>query len=196
MVVFTAGRPAGYLVTVIIEDLAAGTAGPRVAHLPEVVLIQTGKSLPAHTDLVEPDIGGLVIGDVHRHPQALFGQAQLHCQKLPGKADRVALEVVAEAEIAKHFEKGVVSGGIADIFEVVVLAAGADAALAGAGANVVALFQAQEDVLELIHARVGEQEGRVVMGHQRGTGHAGVLLALEIIEEGLTDFVGVHRTGA
>ena len=37
--------------------------------------------------------------------------------------DRLALEIIAEAEIAEHLEEGVMPGGIADILQVVVLAA-------------------------------------------------------------------------
>ena len=44
--------------------------------------------------------------------------------------DRLILEIVAEREIPQHFEEGVVARGVADIVEVVVLAAGADAFLA------------------------------------------------------------------
>ena len=81
-------------------------------------------------------------------------------QELPGVGDGVALEVVAEAEVAEHLEEGVVAAGEADVFEVVVLAAGADALLAGGGAGVVAALGAEEDVLELVHAGVGEEQGR------------------------------------
>ncbi len=47
--------------------------------------------------------------------------------------------------------------GEADIFQVVVLAAGADAFLRGGGAVVVAFFQAEKNVLELVHPGVGEK---------------------------------------
>ena len=60
-------------------------------------------------------------------------------EQLPGVGDGVALEVVAEGEVAEHLEEGVVAAGEADVFEVVVLAAGADALLRGGGAGVVAL---------------------------------------------------------
>jgi hypothetical protein len=58
----------------------------------------------------------------------------------------------------------VVAAGEADVFEVVVLAAGADALLRGGGAVVVALLGAEEEVLELVHARVGEEQRGVVVG--------------------------------
>ena len=47
--------------------------------------------------------------------------------------DRLALEVVPEAEVAQHLEKRMVPCGIADILEIVVLAPGPEAALTGRG---------------------------------------------------------------
>ncbi len=52
-------------------------------------------------------------------------------QELPGPVDRVALEVVAEAEVAQHLEERVVVGRAADVVDV----AGAQALLAGRGAR-------------------------------------------------------------
>ncbi|MCY1505640.1 hypothetical protein D9M68_398600 [compost metagenome] len=83
--------------------------------------------------------------------------------------------------------------GVADVFQVVVLAAGAHAFLAGGGAGVGALFQAEEAVLELVHAGVGEQQGRVVRRDQRAGGDAGMALLFEEAEEGFTDFCAFHR---
>ena len=82
------------------------------------------------------------------------------------KANRFALEVVAEAEVAQHLKEGVVAARKANVFKVVVLAAGADALLRSGGALVVALLRPQEHVLELVHSGVGEQQRRVVGGHQ------------------------------
>ena len=81
--------------------------------------------------------------------------------------DRLALEVVAEGEVAEHLEEGVVARGVADVLEVVVLAARAHAALRAGRAHVGALLLAEEHVLELHHAGVGEQQRRIVAGHER-----------------------------
>ena len=56
------------------------------------------------------------------------------------------------------------------------LAADAHAFLAARGARVVALFLAEEHVLELVHPGVGEQQGRVVLRHQRRAGDDAVAL--------------------
>ena len=109
--------------------------------------------------------------------------------QIPGVGDRDFLEVVAEAEIAQHLEEGVVARGVADIVEIVVLAAGADAFLRGGGARVGPLLLAGEDVLELHHAGVGEQQRGVVARHQRRARHDLVAVAGEVVEEGGADVV-------
>jgi hypothetical protein len=52
------------------------------------------------------------------------------------------------------------------------------------------LLGAGEDVLELHHAGIGEQQGVVALRHQRGGRLDGVARLLEIIEEAGAD--GVH----
>ena len=99
------------------------------------------------------------------------------------------LEVVAEGEVAHHLEEGVVALGEAHVFEVVVFAAGADAFLGGGGAVVVALFEAQEDVFELVHAGVGEEQRGVAVGYERTAADAAVAFALKEAEKGLADVV-------
>jgi hypothetical protein len=112
-----------------------------------------------------PQLLGLVVvledGDV----EPVLGQAVDLGHQLPGVLDGFLLEVVAEGEIPQHLEEGVVAAGAADVLEVVVLAAGADAFLRRGGAGVVALLLAKEDVLELVHARVGKQQRGVVGGN-------------------------------
>src|SRR3546814_20547746 len=106
------------------------------------------------------------------------------------RSDRLVLEIVAEREVAEHLEEGVVPGGIADIVEVVVLAAGADAFLRGRGAGIGALLLAGEDILELHHAGIGKHQGRVVARPQRrGVDHL-VPGFGEIVEKGLPDIAG------
>src|SRR6185295_2926791 len=82
---------------------------------------------------------------------------------------------------------------VADVLEVVVLAAGPDALLRRRGAHVGPLVEAEEDVLELVHPGVGEEQGRVVAGNHRARGDDGVALRLEELQEGGTDLGGFHR---
>ncbi|MNF84686.1 hypothetical protein D3C84_670580 [compost metagenome] len=185
------------------EDLGAGTAGTGVAHGPEVVgriggalvVADAHHALVGNPDFLGPDVVGLVIGGVDGDPELVLRQLQplVAGEEFPGVVDGVALEVVAEAEVAQHLEEGVVTSGVADVFQVVVLAAGTYAFLAGSGAGVGALLQAKEAVLELVHPRVGEQQGRVVARNQGAGSDTGMPLLFEEAQEGFTDFCAFHR---
>src|SRR5690606_28207933 len=99
------------------------------------------------------------------------------------------LEIIAEREIAQHFEEGEMPRREADIVEVVVLAAGAHAFLRGGRTAVGALFEAGKDVLELHHARIGEHQGRIVARHQRARREFLVIIAGKEVEKSRTDVV-------
>ena len=136
-----------------------------------------------------PQVEGVVVVDIDGDQQLLLGQREILGDQLPGERDGALLEVVAEGEIAEHLEKRVMARGVADIVEIVVLAAGAHAFLRGDGAAVGALFQAGEDVLELHHAGIGEHQRRVVARDERRRRHDLMVVAGEEIEEALADVV-------
>src|SRR5262249_6241469 len=79
-----------------------------------------------------------------------------------------------------------------DVLEVVVLAPRAHALLAGRGAHVRAALVPQEHGLELHHARVGEEQGRIVAGYERRGAHAGVAVALEELQKRLAELGAGH----
>jgi hypothetical protein len=166
-------RAAGDARAVVVEDLAAGAAGPGVGHLPEVVglvllparlVADAHDALARHLDVVRPQVEGFVVGLVHRDPEPL-GRESVHLrQQLPGVADRILLEVIAEAEVAQHLEEGVVARGVADVLQVVVLAAGAHAPLRGGSAGIGALSLPRNTSLnctmpELTNSSVGSLAG-------------------------------------
>jgi hypothetical protein len=198
-----AGRAAGHFRSVVVEDFRAGAAGTGVGHHPEVVglvlraLVVTDAhhALGGQADVFRPDVVGLVIVDVDRRPQFIRRQLVDLRQQLPGPLQRVALEVVAEAPVAQHLEEGVVARRVAHVLQVVVLAAGAQAGLDRGGADVRALVGAQEHVLELHHAGIGEHQRRVVARHQRARRHDGVALGREEVQKSLAD-VGDGRSGS
>ncbi len=193
VLVRAAGWSAGHLRAVIVENLGARSAGTGIAHGPEIgFLAEAGNPGRVHADLLDPDPLGLLVILEHRHPQALARQLQHPGQEFPAVADRLGLEVIAEAEIAEHFEKGVMARGVADVVEVVVLAAGPHTALRAGGTGIGALLAPEKQVLELHHAGIGEQQRRVIARHQRTAGHARVSLALEVCEERFPDFRTVH----
>ena len=198
-----AGWAAPDVSAVVVEDLGAWAARAGVAHGPEVVgsvrgaLVVTDAhhALGRHADFLGPDVVGFVVTGVDGDPQFFLRQVQplVRSQEGPGEGDGIALEIVAEAEVAQHLEEGVMTGGVADVFQVVVLAAGAYALLAAHGAGIGALFLAEEAVLELVHAGVGEQQGRVIARDQGAGGNASMSLLFEEAEEGFTDFCAFHR---
>ena len=197
-----ARRSTSHIRAVIVEDFGTGAAGTGIAHLPEVVrgvtatlvIADPDDTVSRNSDFLVPDIEGFVIFGVYGYPEFLLGQVQpvLAGQKCPGVVDRFALEVVTEAEVAQHFEEGVVTSGVAHVFQVVVLATRADAFLGGGCPGVVTLFTAQEQVLELVHSRIRKQQCGVVRRYQRTTWNNGVALLLEIIEERLSQLCGFH----
>ena len=74
-------------------------------------------------EIVEPQRLGVVVLLVRPwRTEPLGGQSPDLGDQLPGELDRLALEVVAEREVAEHLEEGVVARARADVLEVVVLA--------------------------------------------------------------------------
>ena len=190
-----AGRAARDVRPMIVEDLGAGTAGPRVAHHPEIVfLAATGQALGINPDIFKPDIGRLIIRFEDRHPQAVSRQPKALREQLPREFDCFALEIIAETEIAEHLEERVMTCGIPHIVQIVMLASGAHAALTTRRAFEVPRFEAEEHILELHHAGIGEKQRRIVARHQWATGHRAVSFAREIVEEFLADFVSFHAS--
>ncbi len=184
----------------VVEDFRARTARPRVGHLPEIVARVLGAlvvadahdALGRDADFLRPDVVGLVVVDVDGRPQLVRRQLVDLRQQLPRIVDRIALEVVAEAEVAQHLEERVMARRVADVLQVVVLAAGAHAALRRRRALVAALVDAQEHVLELDHAGIDEQQRRIVARHERRTRHERVALGDEVIEELAADVGDLH----
>jgi len=82
--------------------------------------------------------------------------------------------------------------GVPDLFQVVVLPARPHTLLASRGPDVLALLLTQEDALELHHARIGEEQSRVVAGRQRRRRHLTVPLGDEEVEKQPSDCAGLH----
>jgi len=69
--------------------------------------------------------------------------------------------------------------GAADLLEVIMLAARADTFLGSRGARIIALFAAQENILELVHARVREEQRGVMGRDERRRGQHAVAACLK-----------------
>ena len=167
------GRTTGDGRPVVVEDLRARTARARLTHGPEVVVGGDADDLVVRQagDLA-PQPGGVLVGDMDCDQQLLGRQPEIAGDELPREFDRRLLEVVPEGEIAEHLEEGQVAAGVADIVEVVVLAARAHALLRRGEAGGRRGGLAGEDGLERDHAGIDEQQGRIVARHERrGWGH-------------------------
>ena len=178
------GGPPGNVVPVIVENLRARAAGAGVAHRPEIVACRDADDpLLGQAGDLPPQIERLVVVVIDGDGELFRRQPEVARQQVPGEFDRVVLEIIAEREVAEHLEERVVARGIADIVEVVVLAAGAHAFLRRRRPDVGALLDAGEDVLELHHPGVGEHERRVVARHERARRHDVMPVLAEELEE-------------
>ena len=182
---------------VIIENLRARAARPGIAHAPEII-----RSADADDPLVgqagdfPPQLSRVVVIGIDGHQQLVRGQTKITGQQRPSVLDGDGLEVVAEAEIAEHLEKSMVPGGIANIVEVVVLAARPHTLLRGRRSRIRTAFLPRKHVLKLNHATIRKQQRGVVAGNQRTTGDDRVAIAPKIIEKGCADVITGGHGGA
>ena len=175
-------------------DFRTGTARTRGAHFPEVVFVpEAENTLRRQIGDLGPELSGLVVFLEHRGPQCVLRQTPLLGQQLPGPLDGLALVVVAERPVSEHFEKGVVVGVATHLFQVVVLARNADALLDVRRPLVRPLADAQEHILELVHAGIGEEKRGVVLRHHRCARNDGVAVPAEKLKKGGTNLRCCHR---
>ena len=176
------------------EDLAARTAGPGVAHGPEVVLLAAAQDpLRRQSRQPDPEVRRLVVLPEHGGEEIRRRQPPDPGDQFPGGLDRLFLEIVAEGEVPQHLEERVMAGARADVLQVVVLARHPQALLGGHRARRVRLLHAEEVVLELDHAGVDEQQGRIVSRHQRRTRHLRVPAAGVEVDETPPDIPTQHE---
>ena len=191
-----AGRAAPDRVAMVVEDFGAGAAGAGRAHHPEVVICgDADDPVIRQARHLFPDLRSLIIGMIDGDQQLVFRDAEVLGQQVPGERNGLFLEIIAKAEIAQHLEKRVVPRRVADIVQVIVLAARAHAFLRSRGAAVVTGFDPGEQVLELHHAGIGEHQCRIVAGHQgAGLDHAVAIAPVEI-KKGRADIIQRRHGG-
>ncbi len=187
---------------VVVENFAARPARPGIGHLPEVIrhvlrlprfVADAHAALRRHADFPGPEVVGLVVVDVDRSPEFFFRQLVDLGQQLPRKVNRIALEVVAEAEVAQHLEERMVPRGVAHVLQIVVLAAGAQRLLCSGRARVWPLLPPGKNVLELHHAGIDEQQRRIVRRRQQArSAHDRVALRFKIPQEFFADICAFH----
>ena len=104
---------------------------------------------------------GFFIGLVDRGPQPRLGQAPHAGQQFPRPRNGFSLVVVAEGPIAQHFKERVMIGVTSDLLEVVVFAAYSNALLGIRDTTGGGMTRTEEYFLELVHTRIGEEQGGV-----------------------------------
>ena len=187
----------------------ARTARAGSAHHPEIVLLAAVDDVDFRVEADDAEFfspaipsflvkfAGIVLGFVRRINRRVKPRRRKFPfldDQFPRPFDGLLFEIIAEAPVAEHLEKRVVIGVEADVFEVVVLAAGADALLGvgGAARRVRTFCLAEKNRDELVHAGVREQEVRRI-GHEARRRHDGVLLRFEEIEKRLANLCGCHH---
>ena len=189
-----ARRATGDMVAMIEKDLRARPARPGVPHRPEIVVGgDADDALLGEPRNPLPQIERFVIGVIDGDGQPVRVDPPFLGQQPPGERDRALLEIIAEREIAEHFEEGVVARSIADIVEIVMLAPGPHAFLARRRGDIGPRFEAGEDVLKRHHPGIDEHQRRVVLRHQRRGGDLRMAVRREIIEEAAADVVRGNR---
>ena len=83
------------------------------------------------TGYLFPESESFIVSVVDSRRQARRIKPPFLGQQALGVVDRLLLEIVPERKIAEHFEKRMMPCGIADIVQIIVLAAGPHALLAG-----------------------------------------------------------------
>src|SRR5262249_21658433 len=174
-------RPAG------VDELAAALVGRSVdmnfrawparsglPHLPEIIFLTSSMNMRRmNVRLRLPEFKGFIVGlqviqriaCEYRGMKPFLIQAPYFGKKLPGPGDGFFLEVIPERPVAEHLEERVVISVLAHVVEVIVLATRANALLRIDGTSIVPGAGPQEDVLELIHAGVGEEQGGIIRRH-------------------------------
>ena len=180
-------RAATALFTEVDVDLGVRAARAR-ADLPEVVL-HLDDVILREARLGLPDLDGLRVVRVDRDPELVLRQLDDFRQELPCPGNGLALEVIAEREVAEHLEERLMARRAADVLDIT----RADAALARRHARAGRLHLAREERLQRSHAGADQEERRVVLRDQRETRQAQMaFLFRKELQISFAQFVTTH----
>ncbi len=183
----------------VVMNLGAGAARAGLAHLPEIVF-HAARDHVVRGQKLQPQIATLFVGrhrllgiaGTPRGIESIWVKSVHLGEQLNSPTDCLFLEVITKRPVAEHFKECVVVGIAAHILKVVVLAAGTNALLSIHRARVVARALAEEYILELVHPRVGEEQGGILKWDRRARWHNGVTgLLLKERDEGAADIGGI-----
>ena len=116
----------------VIVDFGAGTARSGLSHLPEIVLlVEPDNPLASDARSGCPQIGCFVIFAKDGYPELVRRQLEFLYQERLREVDRFVFEVIAEGEVPEHFEKRLMTAGMAHVVQIIVFTAGTNTLLAG-----------------------------------------------------------------
>ncbi len=181
-------------------DFRARAAGACVAHLPEVIMlvavydVRSGQmAFPISRSLVVTRQPFGCRAFKHGCIQAFGIQSEHVDQEFPRPINRLFLEIVAKRPVTQHFKHGMMVGVMPHLFQIVMLATDTQAFLAVGNPRPLRRFVAEDNILELIHARIGEHQRGVILDNHRGRRNNLMPLALEKLLEGLSYFLCSQR---
>eukprot|EP00362_Geleiidae_sp_MMETSP1317_P000490 CAMPEP_0201284360 /NCGR_PEP_ID=MMETSP1317-20130820/71381_1 /ASSEMBLY_ACC=CAM_ASM_000770 /TAXON_ID=187299 /ORGANISM="Undescribed Undescribed, Strain Undescribed" /LENGTH=112 /DNA_ID=CAMNT_0047604213 /DNA_START=72 /DNA_END=407 /DNA_ORIENTATION=- len=111
-------------------NFRTGAARSGIAHGPEIFFLAEPyySSRRQILDLF-PQLKRLIILAKNRYPEPGRIKTEFAGQKFPGKINGILLEIITKGKVAQHFEKGMVPGGMTDIFQIIMFSPGTYAAL-------------------------------------------------------------------
>ena len=114
----------------IIKNLATRATGPCIAHRPEIISGRDpDNAIFRQSGNFAPKIKGSIVVMEDGDGQSRGIKIPFLGNQAPSQFDRPVLEIITEREIAEHFEKSVMARRVADIIEIIMLAASTHAFL-------------------------------------------------------------------
>ena len=102
-------------------------------------------------------------------------------------------KIISEGEVPEHLKKGVMAGGIPDVFQVVVFSTGSDSLLRGGRPLVLPFFFTEKHPFKLNHTGIGKEQGRIILGNQGRTPHHLMVMFFKIVEKCSPYFISGHK---
>src|ERR1700690_3409982 len=94
-------------VPAIEMDFRAGTAGPGIAHLPEIFFLEAQDAAGQQVGNLLPMRFGLIVIGINRRPQSLGGNLPDLGDELPMPRDGRLFVVIPERPVTQHLEESV-----------------------------------------------------------------------------------------
>ena len=182
----------------ILDDKHLGIRAARAGlarRAPPVMLAREEVDVLLLHAVLHPVVGGFVVArDIafalkHGERKLVLVETEVlrAGQELPAPSDHFLFEIVAQRPVAQHLEERQV-GRVAHLVDI----ARADALLHVGQARAGRMLAAQQIRNERVHARGGEQNGRVVFRNDGSARNHGMALALKEIEPHAAQFAGSH----